>query len=191
MRLFVALDIDAEIRRRIAEFREQTRRYAPNVRWVSPETFHITLQFLGESEKREAVHGALQVVRGSAISITFRGTGFFPNAKAPRVFWVGIDADPSLQKLVNDIGEALQPLGFQREAAPFKPHLTLARAGSGRPHFFRGERTAPGLRVVAVKFDDQATHDFGSMIAREFCLYQSEVSSAGAKYTKLNQYRLE
>ncbi len=51
MRLFVALDIDPEIRRRIGEFRDQMRPYAPDVRWVGPETFHITLQFLGETDE--------------------------------------------------------------------------------------------------------------------------------------------
>jgi len=51
MRLFVALDIDPEIRRRISEFRDKIRPYAPDVRWVGSESFHITLQFIGESEK--------------------------------------------------------------------------------------------------------------------------------------------
>ena len=52
MRLFVALDIDADIRDRITAFRDQMRPLAPDVRWVGPETFHITLQFLGETTKR-------------------------------------------------------------------------------------------------------------------------------------------
>ena len=78
MRLFVALDIDPEIRRRIEEFRNRMRPYAPDVRWVGAETFHITLQFLGETEKRPSINDALQKVRGSAIGMTFRGAGFFP-----------------------------------------------------------------------------------------------------------------
>ncbi len=51
MRLFVALDIDPEIRQRIGEFRDKMRPYAPDVRWVGLETFHITLQFIGETNK--------------------------------------------------------------------------------------------------------------------------------------------
>ena len=47
MRFFVGLDIDPEIRERIAAFRNQMRMLAPDVRWVGPETFHVTLQFLG------------------------------------------------------------------------------------------------------------------------------------------------
>jgi RNA 2',3'-cyclic 3'-phosphodiesterase len=191
MRLFVALDIDPEIRRHITEFREKLRPYAPDVRWVGPETFHITLQFLGETAKLEEIRSALQQVRGSAIRLNFRGTGFFPNPKSPRVFWVGIESHESLQQLSTSIGEAMKPLGFQRDPGPFKPHLTLARAGSGRPRPVRGERSASGLRVVGMKLQEFGVIDFGAMTAREFCLYESKLSPSGAKYAALRHYPLD
>jgi RNA 2',3'-cyclic 3'-phosphodiesterase len=190
MRLFVALDIDPEIRRRIGEFRDKMRPYAPDVRWVGPETFHITLQFLGETQKPDEIRSALQHVRGDAISLAFRGTGFFPNPKSPRVFWIGIESDEHLQELANSIAEALQPLGFKRDEGPFTPHLTLARSGSGRPKPVRGEQTAAGLRTVRVKVESEPPTDFGTMTAREFWLYQSTLSPAGAKYTKLATFPL-
>ena len=95
MRLFAALDIDPEIRKRITEFRNQMKALAPAVRWVGPETFHVTLQFLGETTKSEQIRSALEQVRSSTIPLTFRDAGFFPNPKAPRVFWVGIESDPA------------------------------------------------------------------------------------------------
>lgn len=190
MRLFVALDIDPEIRRRIGEFRNQMREFAPDVRWVGPETFHVTLQFLGETEKLDEIRGALQRVKGAAVSMAFRGCGFFPNAKAPRVFWVGIESDEYLQRLAESIGAALKPLGFERDAGPYKPHLTLARAGSGRPKAVRGEQSAPGLLAVRVKLESLAPPEFGRMIASEFCLYESKLSPTGAQYTKLARYSL-
>lgn len=167
------------------------RLYAPDVRWVAPETFHVTLQFLGETDKHDAIKDALQLVRGAAIGMAFRGTGFFPNAKSPRVFWVGIDADDSLQQLATAIGGALEPLGFKRETAPFRPHLTLARAGGGRPRPVPGERSAVGLRVVGIKLGDQSPAEFGSMTAREFFLFESQLSPSGAKYVRLNRFPLE
>lgn len=191
MRLFVALDIDPEIRRCINDFRERMRPYAPDVRWVGPETFHITVQFIGETEKLMDIRAALQQVRGAAVPLTFRGTGFFPNAKSPRVFWVGIEADEHLQNLATAVAETLQPLGLARDSAPYKPHLTLARAGSGRPRPVRGEPSSGGLRVVAIQLDGVAPAEFGSMTAREFCLYESRLSASGAKYTKLSEYSLK
>jgi RNA 2',3'-cyclic 3'-phosphodiesterase len=190
MRLFVALDIDADIRRRIGDFREQMRAYAPDVRWVGPETFHITLQFLGETEKLDAIQQALQPVTAAPLRLAFRGTGFFPTARSPRVFWVGMQADENLQSLVDAVGETLHPLGFKREAGPFTPHLTLARAGSGRPRPVRGEHSSAGLRALAIKLETLPSPEFGTMTAREFCLYQSTLSPSGAKYTKLATYPL-
>ncbi len=191
MRLFVALDIDAEIRRRITEFRDQMQSLAPDVRWVGPETFHITLQFLGESKKADDIGQALRTVKGPPVGLSFRDTGFFPTAKAPRVFWVGIEADEQLQLLVAAIREALGPLGFESEAGQYKPHLTLARAGSGRPRPVRGERFAPGLQQVRAQLETLPSPEFGTMTAREFCLYESKLSPGGARYAKVECYPLE
>lgn len=190
MRLFVALDIDPEIRQRIAEFREQMRAYAPSVKWVGTETFHITLQFLGETPKLDAIQSALQAVKAAPADLTFRGTGFFPTPRSPRVFWVGIESDENLQQLADAIAAALKPLGFERDRGPYTPHLTLARAGSGRPKPVRGEHSNPGLHALAIKLDGAPVQEFGSMTAREFHLYESRLTPSGAKYTKLENYLL-
>ena len=191
MRLFVALDIETEIRQRIAAFRNQMRELAPDVRWVGPETFHVTLQFLGETNKLKEIQSGLAQVKGLPITLAFRGAGFFPAPRAPRVFWVGIEADEGLQELVISIGGALRPLGFERDTGPFKPHLTLARSGSGRPRPVRGERFAPGLQEIGAKLQTLPPLEFGTMTAREFYLYESKLSPAGAQYTKLSRYPLE
>ncbi len=69
MRLFVALDIDPQIRQRLGDFRNQMRAYAPDARWVGPETFHVTLQFIGETEKLAEIRNALQQVQAAAVSV--------------------------------------------------------------------------------------------------------------------------
>ena len=60
-----------DIRQRITEFRNQMRPLAPDVRWVDPETFHITLQFLGETKKLDEIQRALQSVRAARIELSF------------------------------------------------------------------------------------------------------------------------
>jgi 2'-5' RNA ligase len=191
MRLFVALDIARDIRQRITEFRSQMQPLAPDIRWVSPETFHITLQFLGETKKLNEIQRALQAIRGRPVDVTFRNAGFFPSAKSPRVFWVGIEAEQNLQELVSSIGHTLQPLGFQPDTASFKPHLTMARSGSGRPHRVPGERFAPALQLVRAKVETLGPLEFGTMTAHEFYLYESKLSPSGSRYTKLSRYPLE
>ncbi len=190
MRLFVALDIDSGIRDRITAFRNEMRQVAPDVRWVGPETFHVTLQFLGETRKVDEIRRALQPVKSPPLQIAFRRAGFFPNPKAPRVFWVGIEGDQRLQDLVVGISQALLPLGFAREPGPFTPHLTLARSGSGRPRPVPGERPAPGLQQVRAKLETLPVPDFGTMTAHEFCLYESKLTPSGPRYTRLSRYLL-
>ena len=190
MRLFVALDIASEIRERITAFGNQMRALAPEVRWVGPETFHVTLQFLGETKKLEPIRRALHNVKSGPVQISFRSTGFFPNPQAPRVFWVRIQSDEQLQILAGEVASALQPLGFQRDAGPYAPHLTLARSGSGRSRPVSGERSAPGLQRVRDQLATMPHPDFGTMMATEFCLYESHLSPAGARYEKRALYPL-
>ena len=191
MRLFVALDIDQQIRDRITQFRDEMRRLAPSgVRWVAPETFHITLQFLGETQKVEDIKSALATVHARPVTASFRGAGFFPNPNRARVFWIGIESGANLQHLVAEIGTALGSLGFKREQQEYHPHLTLARAGSGRPHHMAGDKPAPGLQQVRARLESMPPPEFGTMTASEFLLYQSTLSPAGSVYTKLARYLL-
>lgn len=190
MRLFVALDIDEQIRERIATFRDQMRTLAPGVRWVGPETFHITLQFLGETQKAEEIKIALATVQAAPVTVSFGGAGFFPNPNRARVFWAGIHSDEKLQTLVDEIGTALAPLGFQREQEEYHPHLTLARAGSGRPQARPGDKAASGLQQVRVKLETVPPPEFGTMTSHEFILYQSTLTPTGSRYAKLARYPL-
>jgi len=107
------------------------------------------------------------------------------------VFWVGIESDQNLQELVKSIAKVLQPLGFERDKGPFKPHLTLARAGSGRPRAVPGERSVPSLQQVQARVETLPMPELGTMTAHEFCLYESKLSPTGSQYSKLSRYSLE
>src|ERR1019366_10332304 len=128
MRLFVALDIDDNIRGRLARFLEGVSGCAPEARWVRPESLHVTLKFIGEQkpEQVDAIMQRLRQVHGTAFEISVSGFGFFPTAKAPRVFWIGIHAGPELAELAAQIDAAVSELGIPREERAFSPHLTLA-----------------------------------------------------------------
>ena len=104
MRIFIGIDLDDEIRTKIARFLDGVRGFVPDARWVRPESLHITLKFVGEqkSEQVEAISDRLRRVEGSAIDIRLGGHGFFPTAKAPRVFWIGIQAGPELAALASN-----------------------------------------------------------------------------------------
>jgi RNA 2',3'-cyclic 3'-phosphodiesterase len=195
MRIFIGIDLDDEIRAKIARFLEGVQGFAPDARWVRPESLHITLKFIGEqkTEQVEAVSDSLRRVEGTAIGIGLGGHGFFPTAKAPRVFWIGIQAGPELAELAANIDAAVAELGIPREERPFSPHLTLARGGggSGSPKWRKGDGPNSTFAVLEKRLAAAGDLDFGTMTAREFILYQSQLSPKGSKYTKLRRFPLK
>jgi 2'-5' RNA ligase len=180
MRIFIALDIPAEVRVRLTEYMERTRPLAPHARWARVEGLHVTLKFVGHVSDTtvEQIKAALVSIKTPSFTVGFEGVGFFPNAKAARVFWAGVDGGEKLPRLASAIEAALEKMGIAREEKPYHPHLTLART-SARP-----------LRELQPLLADTPPQ-FGTMSAREFFLYQSQPQKGGAKYTKLERFGLE
>ncbi|HTC94881.1 MAG TPA: RNA 2',3'-cyclic phosphodiesterase [Terriglobales bacterium] len=191
MRLFAAIDLDDPIRQRILRFMEGVRGFAPEVRWVSPASLHITLKFIGESNQLEAIREKLSNIQAPPTQISFRGAGFFPTARSPRVFWVGVEADKHLAELAQKVEKALLPLGVEKEERAFTPHLTLARSGSGAPSRQSSDGQNKKFQHLQEQLAKIPPPDFGTMTAHQFFLYQSKTAPAGAVYTKLTGFELQ
>jgi len=194
MRLFIALDIEEQIRLRIARFIVGLEGFAPDARWVTPESLHVTLKFIGElpAPTVDSVNAALSEVESKAAEIHFRGYGFFPTAKSARVFWLGLETGPELAAMAASIDQRTAALGIPTEERAFSPHLTLARArgGSGRPYRQRSDKPNRVFERLQEKLAALPIPEFGTMTAREFFLYQSQLSPKGSKYTKLARFDL-
>lgn len=182
MRIFVALDIPGEIRTRLAEYVERVRQYAPEARWARVDGLHLTLKFVGhvDDAKVAEISKALAAVKAAPFEITLAKIGFFPTPRSPRVFWVGVEAGEELPQLASAIESKLEKLGIAREEREYNAHLTLAREGS----------TPLSLKSLAPLLEREPAPQFGTMTAREFWLYQSELGRGGSKYTKLERYGL-
>ncbi len=186
MRLFVALEITSSARENLAALIDNLRAVAPQAKWVRPENLHVTLKFIGEVPDTKTAEvasilrvlcGVYQGVRSQPVNLCFRGLGFFPDHKRPRVFWVGIEASANLKRLSADIGKATEKLGIPSERRPFSPHLTLAR--------FEPPRLPEKLSAA---IQQSAKRDFGSLHACEFHLIKSKLKSSGAEYTTLESF---
>ena len=194
MRLFVALDIDEEIRNRIQEFTNQVRGLASHARWVAPGSLHITLKFIGERPESfvQQIESALKSVTVAPFRVEFSGAGFFPTSKAARVFWIGIEAEPGLAELASKLEDSLATLGIPKEQRAFSPHLTLARASnaSGAPGWRTGDKPNQQFAGLQEHLTKSPARSFGTMTAREFFLYRSKLSSKGSTYTKIARFQL-
>lgn len=181
MRLFIAIEIAPAIRDRIAEFVSHLKPNLANARWSRPEGLHITLKFLGNvpDEKRSAIEDTLCGITAQSFSLSVCDAGVFPNAKSPRVLWVGLDAPNALAELAGQIDAAMFALGFEREKRAFTPHITLARFS---------DRSKKSDVIAALASTPKA--GFGTMTATEFHLYESKLSPQGSRYLKLATFAL-
>ena len=181
MRLFVALDLPDETRRALGELIERLRSECRRSRWVQPEGMHITVKFIGHRDGTmlDAIDAALATVRlPEAVEMRFRGLGFFPDQRRPRVAWCGVEASANLAQLAADVERRLEPLGIAPESRPFVPHLTLARFQS-----------AEGLENLLHAATELKRRDFGSARQTEFHLFESVLKRSGAEYKRLQTYR--
>jgi len=184
MRLFIALNLDENLRRAIAEAQERLRASGADVKWVVPESIHITLKFLGwvddarVPEVMEALAAALDGAAGFRLSL--EGIGSFPTPTAPRVVWVGVkDGGEHLAALAERIEAAMGPLGFEREARAFSPHVTIGRC-----------KSAQGREGLVAAMRGERDRQFGEMEARCVDLMRSDLRPTGPIYTSQRAFRL-
>ncbi|MGZ6268806.1 MAG: RNA 2',3'-cyclic phosphodiesterase [Candidatus Limnocylindrales bacterium] len=137
-RLFIAVPVVDEVRTAVGELMSRVagasieERAPGQPRWVRVEGLHVTLRFLGATldERLAEVAAAVgSAARGLApFGITLNGGGAFPDARRPRVLWIGIDSGTDeLAGLALRLNEELRSLGWPSEDRPFQGHLTLAR----------------------------------------------------------------
>ncbi|MEJ2008355.1 MAG: RNA 2',3'-cyclic phosphodiesterase [Acidobacteriota bacterium] len=180
MRAFIAIELPEPIREALAREQARFRAVCPDARWTRPEGIHLTLKFLGQisDEQVDEVRKALgQLERFEKFTVQAKGFGFFPNAKRPRVFWVGLEAPSELARLAAQVESAMATIGFPPENRAFSPHLTLARFSVPRPQ--------PKLQALLA---EQGELTLGTFEVSEFFLWESKLSPRGAEYRKVARF---
>ena len=184
IRSFIAIELPDKVRRVLDQVQKHLRDSVTGVRWVQPESIHLTLKFLGSilPEQVAAISAAVgEVAHGEPLlALNVSGIGAFPNARRPRVIWVGIVGEVErLGRLQTRLESALESLGFQREERPFRPHLTLGRV--------KDPRRPPDLTRALAETTVPASNPFD---VREILVYKSDLRPTGAIYTKLQHLPL-
>ena len=185
MRLFFAVWPPEAVRVRLWRALAPLREAAPDVRWVSPERYHVTLRFLGDvapSVVPRLTAAAEALAPEPAFPARLTRTGTFPRRGVPRVHWVGVRADP-LRRLRHRLDEALATKGVRRDRDRFSPHLTIGRPGRGR----RGHtRSGQGTPEAASEQCEVCT-DF---VVRAVHLVRSELFPTGPRYANIHRVKL-
>ena len=183
LRLFIAVETPGDVREALGEVRDRLAASGADVRWESNDKLHCTLVFLGETDD-SALVTIHETVRQSCagfapITVAYRGIGYFPDNRRPRIVWAGIE-DPrgELGRLQETIASDLAVAGHPGDDKPFHPHITLGRV--------KGLRNINRLTTIA----ESCTFEHPSVTVREIVIVRSDLRPGGSVYTILRSIPL-
>ena len=187
MRSFIAIELPDDLKVKLTQLEAQLKSGEPSgVRWVDPNSIHLTLKFLGDitmgriGEITMAMEKAARAV--SPFHLDVKNLGVFPNLKRVQVVWVGMSGEVAqLEHLQRSIESNLACLGFAPERRPFMAHLTLVRLGRQTS---LDERQRFGQLIAGTRFEA------GTIKVDAISLMQSELTRAGAVHSQISLVRL-
>ena len=164
MRLFIAIQLNEEMRNLLGDIQDSYRRMAVRGNYTPAENLHLTLAFIGEYDDPDKVLEALEAVSFQPFRISLDRTGCFGD-----LHWAGIADSPQLDNLVKQIRHALANAGIPFDKKRFRAHITFLR----RATFPRGAKTPfPGIKTA-------------NMLVEEIALMCSTRGKHGMIYTKI------
>jgi len=189
IRSFIAIELPNELKSELTRLEARLKSdNQPGVKWVNPDSIHLTLKFLGNiaadrtGEITRAMENAVQGI--SPFHLEVKELGVFPNLRRVQVAWVGISGEvDKLSQLQKRIETALTPLGFAPETRAFTPHLTLARLRDQTP---LDERQRFGQLIANAKFDTAGTIEVDAI-----SLMRSQLTRKGAIYSQISSVKLK
>ncbi|MCY3775562.1 MAG: RNA 2',3'-cyclic phosphodiesterase [Candidatus Aminicenantes bacterium] len=179
IRAFIAIDVPPEVKNHLGSVSAALGALDLDARPSPVSSIHLTLRFLGNVEESR-VPGIGDAIRRCAqrvppFPLEVRNLGAFPSRKRPRIVWAGVAGDGGLERLHRFLELELQELGFDRERKKFRPHLTLLRLKSSR-----------NLKRLSNYLETEARGTGPvSFLVRRIHLYESRLSSRGARHEKL------
>ncbi|MCP4326959.1 MAG: RNA 2',3'-cyclic phosphodiesterase [Alphaproteobacteria bacterium] len=177
IRLFVGLDLPADVRQRLTALNGGI----PGARWITPVNYHLTIRFIGEVDeaRAEEIDDALATVRASEFDLRLDGVGVFGHGRKIHTLWAGTESEAPLSTLHDKVDRALIRIGVAPDRRKFMPHITLARLKSAHTSRVEEYRAAHALF---------ATEPFA---VDHFVLFSSLLSKSGAIYRGEATYPLD
>ncbi len=183
MRLFVAANLGEHFNHLLATqldaWRSQLR-----ITWARPQTWHLTLDFLGEvpAGRVDALQDVLreEAARHAVVKVKPGDLGAFPNLHRPRVLFLHLDSGEALEELAADVRRRVDEVlpGGEQDRKPFQAHLTIARIKRPLP-------SAQRDLLAEIQFAP-----WEPLTIPEIRLVASELRPEGARHTDLGVFSL-
>jgi 2'-5' RNA ligase len=176
MRLFVGIPLADAVIEELSAVSMRLQTNEDGLRWSASESWHITLQFLGNTPEYGCIVARLSPLRSPPLPLQLEGLDFFERAG---VFFAGIRLTPELAALQQLVTAATGLCGFVPETRPYHPHITLAR---------RKSKGVTALRTLKGKIHREPK--FSGFVAEEFVLYESVPGAKGSHYEVRERFQL-
>ncbi len=176
MRLFVGIPLAPAVIEELSAVSMRLQSSADGLRWSAPESWHITLQFLGNTPQYECIVARLRELRSPPVPIQLEGLGLFERAG---VFFAGVGLTAELLALQQRVTAATGHCGLVPETRPYHPHITLARSKGKGGH---------GFRELKSKIHREPR--FTAFVGDAFVLYESVPGPSGSRYEVRERFDL-
>jgi 2'-5' RNA ligase len=178
-RLFIGLDLPAEIVENLISLRNQIYGEPNDLRWESESKLHVTVKFLGDVGENVS---ALLTQRLGELEIRkmvckFDSFAFFKKSGSLKILFASLYNTEKLKEFHEIIEEECELIGFQREKRKFYPHITLLR--------LKGKEDIKRLLKFNKYNIDNPDFEISS-----FSLIKSELKPSGSEYSIVQSFKL-
>ena len=166
MRLFIAINLNDEMKDALMDIQDAMRTYGVRGKDTPAENMHLTLAFIGEYDDPELVKEVVESIEIRPFELKLKGIGAFGD-----LWWVGTDNSAPLMAISRRLRRALAEAGIPFDKKKFSPHMTIIRRASG----WLSEEAA----------DEIAACGEASMTVDHISLMRSDRGKYGMIYTEL------
>lgn len=131
MRIFIAIRFTEAFKSSILDAQDGLKEYGVKGNYTQPENLHLTLAFIGETERVEEIKAAVDAVKFEPFVIRTGQMGCF-NGRS-RVVWLGIEGEDKVMAIAQQLRRNLDQRGIDYAKGKFSPHITLVRQPSEMP----------------------------------------------------------
>ena len=180
-RLFIALNIPYSVRELLIKTTSDYFGKDSPFRWEPIEKLHITLKFLGgtEKENNSVIMDALSNCTAGfpKINLKIDKFGTYKRKDKHAILWAGLSKNQKLQELVHSIEHEFEAIGFKKENRKFSAHVTLSR--------LRGREESSKIDDF-VRLKPSIQHFESSVVT----LFESKLLPGKSVYYNIKEYNL-
>jgi len=178
---FIAIGLD--VSSKIVEFENKIKKTGAAVKLVDPESMHLTLKFLGDTDE-DLINEIEKIIKESSqgikpFKIKLEGTGVFPNKNYIKIIWIGVNDGEQIIPIAEKIDEEISNLGFKKEKRKFSAHLTIGRV-----------KTAKNKDELIQIIEEYNEILFSEFEVKSIKLIKSELTPNGPIYSTLKEIKL-